>query len=95
LLWDNAIISRYPILNGTNDTVVKIDVGDGLTVFACNCNLHLPDFPYQPYQLLIITYGNAAFLTKGIEAVDASKQAHGNSMGKFYSDLEEVGDDDV
>lgn len=93
-IWDNAIISRHPILHGTkNDTGVKIDAGDGLTVFAFN--LHLPDFPYQPYQLLNITYGDAPFLTKGEEAVDAAKQARGNSMEKFYSDLEEVGEDDV
>ena len=93
-IFDNAIISRYPILNSTKeDTGVQIDVGDGSMVYVFN--LHLPDYPYQPYQLMNITYGEAPFLTTEEEAIDAANQARGKGMDRFYSDLKEVDEDDV
>jgi hypothetical protein len=93
-LWANAIISRFPILySTTNDLGVAIDVGGGTKknniVFAFN--IHLTDFPYQPYQLLNIEYGPAPFLTTEMEAIQAAKEARGPALELLYSDLKEVG----
>ncbi len=91
-IWDNAIISRFPILNNTKNNIgVKIDTSEvGLsTVYAFN--VHLPDYPYQPYQLLNITYGDAPFIMTEEEAIDYANQARGSAMEKFYSDIQEVG----
>ncbi|MBK8050045.1 MAG: endonuclease/exonuclease/phosphatase family protein [Anaerolineales bacterium] len=84
-LWANAILSRYPIVNATpNDLGVAINV-DGRTVYAFN--IHLTDFPYQPYQLLGIEYGDAPFLTTATEAVDAAKTARGPALELLMADL--------
>jgi exodeoxyribonuclease III len=93
-LWANAVISRFPILFSTeNDLGVAIDVGDRNTVFAFN--IHLTDFPYQPYQLLGIEYGPAPYLDTEKEAVEAADAARGPALELLYSDLKEVGKNDV
>ena len=62
-LWANAILSRYPIGAATpNDLGVEIDV-EGRRVYVFN--IHLTDYPYQPYQLTGIPYGSAPFLHTG------------------------------
>lgn len=84
-LWANGIISRYPIGAATeNDLGVTIDV-DGRTVYAYN--IHLTDFPYQPYQLLNIEYGDAPFLTTAEEAIAAAQAARGPALELFFADL--------
>ena len=84
-LWANGIISRYPIGAATgNDLGVAIDV-DGRTVYAFN--IHLTDFPYQPYQLLNIEYGDAPFLTTAEAAVAAAQAARGPALELFFADL--------
>lgn len=84
-LWGGAILSRYPIVQPTaNDLGVQIDV-KGRKVFAYS--LHLPDFPYQPYQLLGIEYGPAPFFKTADEAVAAAKAARGPAMDLFMQDL--------
>jgi exodeoxyribonuclease-3 len=93
-IFDNAIISRYPILNSTKEDIgVQIDVGAGRIVYVFN--IHLPDYPYQPYQLMNITYGEAPFLITEEEAIDAANQAREKGMDRFYNDLNEVDKDDV
>jgi exodeoxyribonuclease III len=88
-LWANAVISRFPILYSTaNDLGVAIDVGGGSTVFAFN--IHLTDFPYQPYQLLGIEYGPAPFLDTEEEAIEAADDARGPALELLYADLREV-----
>lgn len=87
-LWANAIISRYPIGKATaNDLGVEITV-DERKVYAFN--IHLTDFPYQPYQLLNIEYGPAPYLKTEAEAVDAAAQARGPALDLVMKDLKEA-----
>lgn len=87
-LWANAVISRYPILNSTkNDLGVAIDIGNNIIVYAYN--IHLTDFPYQPYQLLNISYGPAPFIDTKAEAIAAAQMARGPALELLYEDLKE------
>ncbi|MFM8599419.1 MAG: endonuclease/exonuclease/phosphatase family protein [Mycobacterium sp.] len=84
-LWANAVISRYPIGAATkHDLGVPIDV-EGRTVYAYN--VHFTDYPYQPYQLLKIPYGEAPFLTSGEQAVAAAKDARDPALKLLAEDL--------
>ena len=84
-LWANAVISRYPIGAATpNDLGVPIDV-DGRKVFAYN--VHFTDYPYQPYQLLKIPYGDATFLSEATAAVKAAEDARGPALKLLVEDL--------
>ena len=85
-LWANAIVSRYPMVGKAtpNDTGITLDVkGRRVQVF----NIHLPDSPYQPYQLLKIPYGNSAFLTTAAEAEEAARKARGPGLALLEADL--------
>jgi endonuclease/exonuclease/phosphatase family metal-dependent hydrolase len=83
--WSNAILSRYPILEATpNDLGVAIDVA-GTTVYAFN--IHLADYPYAPYQLLGIEYGDAPFLDTAEEAIRSAKKAHRRGLSTLFRDL--------
>ncbi len=84
-LWANAILSRYPIGAATpNDLGVAIDV-PGRRVFAFN--IHFTDFPYQPYQVFGIPYGDAPYLKSGAEAVQAAAKARGTGVALLVEDL--------
>ena len=84
-LWANAILSRYPIGAATpNDLGVAIDV-DGRRVYAFN--IHLTDYPYQPYQLAGIPYGSAPFLRTGADAASAAATARGPGIALLVEDL--------
>ncbi len=84
-LWANAILSRYPIGAATpNDLGVAIDV-DGRRVYAFN--IHLTDFPYQPYQAMGIPYGDAPFLKTGAEAAQAAEAARGVGIALLVEEL--------
>lgn len=86
-LWANAVISRYPIVKATrNELGVEIEV-EGRKVMAYN--IHLTDFPYQPYQLLDIEYGEAPFLKTEAEAVAAAQAARGPALDLLLQDLAE------
>ncbi len=89
-LWANAILSRYPIIGSTpHDLGVIIDVdGHHVAVF----NIHLTDFPYQPYQLLGIPYGEAPDLTTAEEAVRAAQEARGPALELLLADIDSAGD---
>lgn len=85
-LWANAILSRYPIGAATpNDLGVAIEV-PGRRVFAFN--IHLTDFPYQPYQAMGIPYGDAPFLKTGAEVAQAAKAARGAGIALLLEDLQ-------
>ncbi len=87
-LWANAIISRYPIGKATeNDLGAEIDV-NGRKVYAFN--IHLTDYPYQPYQLLNIEYGPAPFLKTADEAVAAATKARGPALDLLMKDLKQA-----
>ncbi|MGL4240769.1 MAG: endonuclease/exonuclease/phosphatase family protein, partial [Beijerinckiaceae bacterium] len=66
----NAVLSRHPVAGMTPEGLgVRIAwPGRDLTVF----NMHLPDAPYQPYQLAGIPYDDALFLTTAAEAEAAA-----------------------
>lgn len=84
-LWANAILSRYPIGAATpNDLGVAIDV-KGRRVYAFN--IHLTDFPYQPYQVMGIPYGDAPYLTTGAAAAQAAGAARGTGIALLVQDL--------
>jgi len=84
-LWANAILSRYPIGAATpNDLGVAIDV-EGRRVYAFN--VHLTDFPYQPYQAMGIPYGDAPFVTTGEAAAQAAASARGAAVALLVEDL--------
>jgi exodeoxyribonuclease-3 len=84
-LWANAILSRWPISDPTeNDLGVTIDV-DGTPVRVLN--IHLDDAPYQPYQLLGIEYGPYPFLATAAEAIAAAAETRGPALRLFEADL--------
>ncbi len=91
--WANAIISRYPIGESTpNDLGVPIVV-DGRTVWAFN--IHLTDYPYQPYQLLKIRYGQAPFIDTEEEAIDWADRTRRPGMELLMADLASIPQDDT
>lgn len=85
-LWANAILSRFPIRGPTSGGLgARIDVhGREIVVF----NIHLTDFPYQPYQLLDIAYGNAPFLATADEAVASARKARGPALTQLLQEAD-------
>jgi len=90
VVWACAVLSRYPILRATpNDLGVVVDVdGRRVAVF----NIHPTDFPYQPYQLLNIPYGDAPFLDTAAQAEQAAAKARGRALELLLEDLAGVSD---
>ena len=83
LNWANATLSRYPI-TGTDPggAGVYLDIeGRQVAVF----NIHLTDYPYQPYQALGIPYGDAPFLDQGSELAAAASEARGSDIALLAS----------
>jgi endonuclease/exonuclease/phosphatase family metal-dependent hydrolase len=92
-LWANAILSRYPIGKATpNDLGVEIMVNNRKVMAY---NIHLTDFPYQPYQLLNIEYGTAPFLKTEAEAVAAAQAARGPALDLLEADFKLAADADA
>lgn len=87
-LWANAILSRYPIRdvlpNGIG-VIIEQPGGDIAVV-----NVHLPDFPYQPYQLSDIAYGNAPMLASESEAIAAAEAARGRWVDLVIDTVNEL-----
>jgi len=90
VIWACAIFSRYPILRSTpHDLGVVVDAaGRRVAVF----NIHPSDFPYQPYQLLGIPYGDAPFLQSAEQAERAAEQARGQALQLLLEDLASTSD---
>lgn len=87
-LWANAVISRWPIGPATpHDLGVTIDV-DGRPVHVFN--IHLPDAPYQPYQLLNIEYGPHPFIKTEAEAIAEARRARGAGIDLLLSEIAAV-----
>lgn len=90
VVWANAILSRFPILGPTPNglgVIVEVD-GRRIAVF----NIHATDYPYQPYQLLDIPYGEAPFLQTAAQAVQAAAEARGAALDLLLKDLAATGD---
>ena len=84
-LWANAILSRYPILGPTPLGLgVRIDV-KGRVVYLFN--IHLTDYPYQPFQVLGIPYDAAPYISTSAEAVRSAQQARGGALKLLQQDL--------
>jgi endonuclease/exonuclease/phosphatase family metal-dependent hydrolase len=92
-LWASTILSRYPIVRSTgNDLGAVVKVGRRkLAIF----NIHLGDYPYQPYQLLRIPYDNAPFLQSEEEAIAAATAARGAAVELLLADIAGVQDVDA
>ncbi len=93
-LWANAIVSRYPMVGKAtpNDTGITLDVkGRRVQVF----NIHLPDSPYQPYQLLNIGDGKIPFLKTADEAIQAAKATRGAGLKLLFDDMASAGNADA
>jgi endonuclease/exonuclease/phosphatase family metal-dependent hydrolase len=89
-LWANAIVSRYPMVGKAtpNDTGITLDVkGRRVQVF----NIHLPDSPYQPYQLLSIGYGTIPFLKTADQAIVAARATRGGALKLLFADMASAG----
>jgi exodeoxyribonuclease-3 len=89
VLWANAILSRYPIRSATPGGLgARIDVnGRDVLLF----NIHATDYPYGPFQLLSIPYGQAPFLTTAEQAIDAAWQARKSAYQLLVADLTAAG----
>ncbi len=82
-----GIISRFPILGATPQrfgAVIELPGGRRAFLF----NVHLPDAPYQPYQLLKIPYGNAPFLETPAQLIEAARQARGRQLDRLLGELQ-------
>jgi len=77
-LWANAVLSRHPIVSTLpQDLGVIVEVaGERVTVV----NIHLTDYPYQPYQLTGIDYGDAVPLQDAASAIAAAERARGAAL---------------
>ena len=79
-LWASAILSRYPIVATLDmDLGVVIDVDDRRVAVL---NVHLTDYPYQPYQLSGIDYGAAPTLHDEAAAIEAAEKARGAAVDR-------------
>jgi endonuclease/exonuclease/phosphatase family metal-dependent hydrolase len=93
ITWANAVLSRFPLLQGTpNDTGVIIDVdGRRVAVF----NIHPDDYPYQPFQLLGIPYDGQPGLETPDQAVLAAEETRGEALRLLLEDLASASDTDA
>lgn len=89
VLWANAILSRYPIRSATPGNLgARIDVnGREVLLF----NIHTTDYPYGPFQLLDIPYGNAAFLDTADQAIASAWRARKCAYELLQADLTAAG----
>jgi endonuclease/exonuclease/phosphatase family metal-dependent hydrolase len=85
VVWANAILSRFPILGPTPNGLGVIVTVDGRRIAVFN--IHATDFPYQPYQLLGIPYGDAPFLQTAAQAEQAAAAARGGALELLLEDL--------
>ena len=85
-LWANAVISRYPIETlSPHGLGARIDVnGQKVVIF----NIHLTDYPFQPYQALDIPYGEAPFLHTAPELAEAAVKARGDAIQELKNEME-------
>lgn len=83
----SSILTRFEIVEKLNSGVkLKLDSGREVYVF----NLHLKPAPYQPYQLMNIPYGKAAFIKTEQEAITHAKKARGKQITQLFSKIEKL-----
>ena len=87
--WSNAIISKVPISLPCLDGLgVLAELEGNVTVYVLN--IHLTDYPYQPFQLMQIPYGDAPFLEKEEEAIESAKAARGKALAMIDEALDNL-----
>jgi exodeoxyribonuclease-3 len=90
---DTAVMSRHKIVGNTpRKWGVQIELPSGRRVWLFN--VHFPDAPYQPYQLLDIPYGDAPFLEAADEAVASARAARGKQVAAMLAELQAARSDD-
>jgi exodeoxyribonuclease III len=84
--WADAVLTKYEIGKETpNGAGVELNVeGKKVVVYSMNLN----DYPYVPYQLTNIKYGEAPFIKTADEAMKYAKQAHGKALELLLADIE-------
>lgn len=93
LVWAQAILSRHPPVAVNSRGLGAIYDIDGLRVALFN--LHFTDYPYQPYQAAGIPYGEAPFLSTSEDLIAAARDARGEALDLFVSELEFTVDADL
>lgn len=89
-----ALLSRFKIIETTKKKHgIKIRLASGQEVFVFN--VHFLPSPYQPYQLLNIPYGGAAFIKTETEAVAAAKKVHGRHLESLLKEIGAVKDKEI
>jgi endonuclease/exonuclease/phosphatase family metal-dependent hydrolase len=84
-----VILSRHHVTRQTDSGLgVTIDVaGRSVAVF----NLHLPDAPYQPYQLAGIDYDGAPWLDNAEDAIASAAAARGSVVDIVEREIDDLG----
>ena len=83
----SSILTRFEIVEKLNGGAkLKLDSGREVCVF----NLHLKPAPYQPYQLMNIPYGKAAFIKTEQEAITHAEKARGKQITELFSKIEKL-----
>jgi exodeoxyribonuclease III len=83
--WADVVFSKYEFGKETpNGAGVELNV-DGKKVVVYSMNLN--DFPYVPYQLMHIEYGEAPFIKTAEEALPFARQAHGKALKLLLADI--------
>ena len=84
-----GIISRFKIVAATpRKWGVRLETPGGRQLY--HFNAHLAHAPYQPYQLLSISYANAPFLKTAEEAVAAAKSARGAQVERLLAEVRDI-----
>jgi endonuclease/exonuclease/phosphatase family metal-dependent hydrolase len=92
---ETGILSKYPILNSLQNSTnskaskkpklgVTIDVNGELIEFYC---VHFTDFPYQPYQILGIDYGNQIHTQEEEHIIRSAKLARGKGLKNLKKEI--------
>ena len=89
-LWANAVLSRYPIVTALRDELGVIINVDGIEIAVFN--IHLSDYPYQPYQLTGIPYGSAPLLGSEEAAVESAEAARGKVVDDVLQAVDNTDD---
>lgn len=94
-LWANAILSRFDIVPNSatpNDIGVRVRLDDLERTEVYAFNVHFSDYPYQPYQLMRIPYGDSPFITTADQAVAQAAIARGAGLDLLLADIAAVDD---
>jgi exodeoxyribonuclease-3 len=92
-LWANAILSRFEIVAASatpNDLGVRVRLDDAARTEVYAFNVHFSDYPYQPYQLMRIPYGDSPFITTADQAVAQASLARGAGLDLLLADIAAV-----